>query len=116
MHFVSERKSFMDKQMIKVEVAYALAHKQKVVQLRVALGTNARDAALRSGLDVEFPDIDLQGSPLGIFGKAIARPEEHILQDGDRVEIYRPLLADPKEVRKQRAARAAQAKAAEAAQ
>lgn len=102
--------------MIAVEVAYALAHKQKVVQLQVALGTSARDAALRSGLEADFPDIDLQGSSLGVFGKGIARPEEHILQAGDRVEIYRPLLADPKEVRKQRAARAAQAKAAEAAQ
>lgn len=102
--------------MITVEVAYALAHKQKIIQLHVAQGTSARDAALRSGLDVDFPDIDLQGSPLGIFGKGLARPEEHILQAGDRVEIYRPLLADPKEVRKQRAARAAQAKAAEAAQ
>ena len=102
--------------MITVEVAYALAHKQKVVQLQVASGTSARDAALRSGLDAEFSDIDLQGSALGIFGKGVARPEEHILQDGDRVEIYRPLLADPKEVRKQRAARAAQAKAEEAEQ
>mgnify|MGYP001492356450 CR=1 FL=1 len=102
--------------MITVEVAYALAHKQKIVQMQVAQGTSARDAALRSGLDIDFPDIDLQGSPLGVFGKTIARPEEHILQAGDRVEIYRPLLADPKEVRKQRAARAAQAKAAEAEQ
>lgn len=102
--------------MITVEVAYALAHKQKIVQLQVMSGTSARDAALHSGLDAEFSDIDLQGSPLGIFGKGIARPEEHVLQAGDRVEIYRPLLADPKEVRKQRAARAAQAKAAEAGQ
>ncbi|HHX34275.1 MAG TPA: RnfH family protein [Gammaproteobacteria bacterium] len=102
--------------MITVEVAYALAHKQKIVQLQVPQGTSARDAALRSGLDNEFPGLDLQSSPLGIFGKAIARPEEHCLQEADRVEIYRPLLADPKEVRKQRAARAAQAKAEEAAQ
>lgn len=102
--------------MINIEVAYALAHKQKIVQLQVAQGTHAREAALRSGLDQDFPGLDLQESPLGIFGKGIARPEEHCLEEGDRVEIYRPLLADPKEVRKQRAARAAQAKAAEAAQ
>ncbi len=57
----------MGKQMITVEVAYALAHKQKIVQLQVPKGTNARDAALRSGLDNEFPGIDLQESPLGIF-------------------------------------------------
>ncbi|MDD2222490.1 MAG: RnfH family protein [Pseudomonas sp.] len=106
----------MDKPMITVEVAYALAHKQKIVQMQVPQGTTARDAALGSGLESEFADIDLQHSPLGIFGKNIARPQEHCLEDGDRVEIYRPLLADPKEVRKQRAERVAQAKAAEAAQ
>ncbi|HZJ94740.1 MAG TPA: RnfH family protein [Thiopseudomonas sp.] len=104
----------MDKHMIDVEVAYALAHKQKIVQLQVPQGTSARDAALRSGLDNDFPGLDLQGSPLGIFGKALNRPgpEEYVLEAGDRVEIYRPLLADPKEVRKQRAARAAKARAA----
>ena len=101
----------MGKPMITVEVAYALAHKQKIVQLQVSEGTTVREAALRSGLDAEFPELDLSESPLGIFGKGIARPQEHVLQDNDRVEIYRPLLADPKEVRKQRAARAAEAKA-----
>ena len=101
----------MGKAMITVEVAYALAHKQKIVQLQVEQGTSAREAALRSGLNADFADLDLGQSPLGIFGKGIARPEEHILAHGERVEIYRPLLADPKEVRKQRAARVAQAKA-----
>ncbi|MCY1554802.1 Protein RnfH [compost metagenome] len=60
-----------------------------------------------------FPGLDLTASPLGIFGKAVAKPEERVLEDGERVEIYRPLIADPKEVRKQRAARAAQARAGE---
>ena len=102
--------------MITVEVAYALAHKQKIVQLQVAQGTNARDAALRSGLDSEFAGLDLQQSPLGIFGKGVARPEEHILEAGERVEIYRPLLAAPKEIRRQRAERVAQEKAAKTEQ
>ncbi len=106
----------MGKTMISVEVAYALAHKQKIVLLQVEEGTSARAAALRSGLDKEFADVDLATSPLGIFGKTLARPEEHVLAAGERVEIYRPLLADPKEVRRQRAERAAQAKAAEAAE
>lgn len=97
--------------MIAVEVAYALAHKQKIVQLQVEQGTTAREAALRSGLHADFADLDLAQSPLGVFGKSVARPEEYVLNSGERVEIYRPLLADPKEVRKQRAARAAQAKA-----
>lgn len=103
----------MAKHMIYVEVAYALPDKQKIVQLEVPQGTTARAAALRSGLDEDFPGIDLQGSPLGIFGKALNRPspEEYILEPGDRVEIYRPLLVDPKVVRKERAARAAKARA-----
>jgi hypothetical protein len=60
-------------------------------------------------MQVHFPDVDLHSSPLGIFGKAVSKPDERVLEDGERVEIYRPLVADPKEVRKQRAAKAAQA-------
>ncbi|MOA44639.1 Persistence and stress-resistance antitoxin PasI [compost metagenome] len=48
---------------------------------------------------------------MGIFGKAVAKPEERVLEEGERVEIYRPLIADPKEARKQRAAKVAKAKA-----
>lgn len=99
--------------MLDIEVAYALADKQKIVQLQVAEGTTVRQAALQSGLDRDFPGLDLAASPLGIFGKAVAKPDEQVLQSGDRVEIYRPLLADPKEVRKQRAERAARAREAE---
>jgi len=98
--------------MINVEVAYALADKQKINTLRVPQGTTVRQAALQSGLDRFFPELDLADSPLGIFAKGIAKPDEHLLQDGDRVEIYRPLLADPKEARKKRAEKAAQAKEA----
>lgn len=106
----------MDKQTITVEVAYALAHKQKIVQLQVPKGSNAREAALCSGLDSEFAGLNLKESPLGVFGKGVPRPEEHILQAGERVEIYRPLLADPKEVRRQRAERVAQERATKAAE
>lgn len=94
--------------MLDVEVAYALADKQKIVALQVAEGTTVRQAALQSGLDRDFPGLDLAGSPLGIFGRAVSKPDEQVLEHGDRVEIYRPLLVDPKEVRKQRAQRAAQ--------
>ena len=103
----------MDKSSIAVEVVYALADKQKLLRLSVPAGTTVREAALRSGLDAEFPGLDLASSPLGIFGKVVAKPEERILEEGERVEIYRPLIADPKEVRKQRAAKAAKAKADE---
>jgi putative ubiquitin-RnfH superfamily antitoxin RatB of RatAB toxin-antitoxin module len=104
----------MDKPPIAIEVVYALADKQKLLRMSVPSGTTVREAALRSGLNVEFPGLDLASSPLGIFGKAVAKPEERVLEEGERVEIYRPLIADPKEVRKQRAARAARAKAGEA--
>ena len=63
-----------------------------------------------SGMDQHFPELDLESAPLGIFGKAVPKPAERVLQSGERVEIYRPLIADPKEVRKQRAAKAKAAK------
>lgn len=103
----------MDKQNIAVEVAYALADKQKLIRLTVPAGTTVRQAALRSGMDAHFPGIDLANAPLGIFGKAVAKPDERVLEEGERVEIYRPLIADPKEVRKQRAAKAAKDKVAD---
>jgi uncharacterized protein len=103
----------MDSRAIVVEVVYALADKQKLLRLSLPYGATVRQAALQSGMDAHFPGLDLANSPLGIFGKAVAKPDERVLEDGERVEIYRPLIADPKEVRKQRAARAAKAKADE---
>jgi putative ubiquitin-RnfH superfamily antitoxin RatB of RatAB toxin-antitoxin module len=105
----------MDKRNIAVEVVYALPEKQKLLKLSLPAGTSVREAAIRSAMDSHFPGLDLATCPLGIFGKALARPEERVLEDGERVEIYRPLIADPKEVRKQRAAKAAQARADTAA-
>jgi uncharacterized protein len=103
----------MDSRTIVVEVVYALADKQKLLRLSLPYGATVRQAALQSGMDAHFPGLDLANSPLGIFGKAVAKPDERVLEDGERVEIYRPLIADPKEVRKQRAARAVKAKADE---
>ena len=99
--------------MIVIEVVYALADKQKLLRLQVPAGTTLREAAERSGMAAPFPGLDLATCRLGIFGKAVSKPQERVLEEGERVEIYRPLLADPKEVRKQRAAKAAQAKASE---
>ena len=100
----------MDKRNIAVEVVYGLPDKQKLLKLSVPAGTTVREAAIRSAMDSYFPGLDLTQSPLGIFGKAVAKPEERVLEEGERVEIYRPLIADPKEVRKQRAATAAKAR------
>lgn len=101
----------MDKSVVAIEVVYALADKQKLLRLVVPQGTTVRQAALSSGMDGFFPGLDLASVPLGIFGKAVTKPDERVLEEGERVEIYRPLIADPKEVRKQRAAKAAQNKA-----
>ena len=103
----------MDKQTLVVEVVYALADKQKLLSLSVPRGSTVREVALRSGMDAFFPGLDLAAAPLGIFGKAVSKPDERMIEEGERVEIYRPLIADPKEVRKQRAAKAAQAKQAD---
>lgn len=93
-----------------IEVAYALPDRQWLVALDVPPGTTARQAAVLAGLIMQAPDLDPSACPLGIHGKRVAKPEERVLQAGDRVELYRPLLADPKDVRKQRAARAAEAR------
>lgn len=89
---------------IPVEVAYALPEKQEIVMLEVSPGTTAREAVLESGLTKHFPGLDLAAAKLGIFGKSIK--DKQVLRAGDRVEIYRELIADPKEVRKRRAAEA----------
>jgi hypothetical protein len=89
---------------IVVEVAYALPDKQAIIELEVPEGTTAIEAARQSGITQKFEDIDLDNAKLGIYAKVISPSQ--VLHEGDRVEIYRPLIADPKEVRKARAARA----------
>lgn len=87
---------------IQVEVAYALPQQQLIVKLKVPDGTTAEQAVQLSGMLQKFPEIDLAQSKLGIFGKATKH--DHVLREGDRVEIYRPLIADPKGARRARAA------------
>lgn len=95
-----------ENQKILVEVAYATPEKQLIIPLKVEPGCNALEAVKQSGIVEKFPEIDLQTATLGLFSKVIARPEEVELREKDRVEIYRPLIADPKEVRKKRAEKA----------
>ena len=87
-----------------VEVAYALPHKQAIIEVEVPEGTTALEAAQQSGIADKFEDIDLDNAKMGVFGKVVS--PKQVLQAGERVEIYRPLQADPKAVRKERAARA----------
>ena len=90
--------------MMRVEVAYAKPEEQAILVLEVAEGATAEAAIRESGILLRFPEIDLGQNKVGIFGKVCKL--DHALRPGDRVEIYRPLIADPKEVRKARAARA----------
>jgi uncharacterized protein len=101
-----------DFDLIRVEVAYALPHKQKIIALLVEPGTSAREAAERSGIVKDFPDIDLANAKLGIFGqslgnKGVDTAASYLLHQGDRVEIYRPLICDPKDARRKRAEKGA---------
>lgn len=96
---------------IHVEVSYALADKQAILALDVPEGTTALEAAQQSGITDKFEGIDLENAKLGIFAKVVS--PRQVLREGDRVEIYRPLIADPKEVRKARAARVKERKAQE---
>ena len=98
-------------ELISVEVAYALPNKQLIKALEVPRGTSAIEAVRLSGIDADFEELSLdQSLQLGIFGKVVKG--EQALQAGERVEIYRPLQVDPKEVRKRRAAEAKERRAA----
>lgn len=89
--------------MIRVSVVYARADRQAIVPVALADGATLGDAIDASGLLALHPEIDLARDGAGLFGRRL--PLEAPLADGDRVEIYRPLLADAKTVRRQRAAR-----------
>lgn len=88
---------------IKVEVAYANLTKQLIIPIEIEQESTALQAIEESGILKEFPEIDLEKNKIGIFGHIIKL--DKILQEKDRVEIYRPLIADPKESRKKRAAK-----------
>ena len=85
-----------------VEVAYAIANKQSLISIEVENGTTLKEAVLASGILDTYKEIDLYKDRVGIFSKFATL--ETILREKDRVEIYRPLIADPKKVRKERAA------------
>ncbi len=92
----------VQRQFLRIEVVYALPDRQALLRIRVPNGTTARGAVKLSGIRGEFPEIDLEHAPLGLFGKKLKT--DAVLNDGDRVEIYRPLNADPREVRRRLAA------------
>lgn len=89
------------RQAIRVEVVLAMPGRQELVELEVSAGTTVAEAISTSGLQDRFEGFELDMSKVGIFGRKVS--PQQVLRAGDRVEIYRPLIADPKEVRRQRA-------------
>jgi uncharacterized protein len=88
---------------LRVEVAYAVPERQVLIELEVGGGATVWRAIERSGILRQFPEIDPERAAVGIFGKIVSL--DMPLKDGDRVEIYRSLIADPKELRRQRVRR-----------
>ena len=88
---------------MKIQVVYATPDQQSIVELDVPDETTVFEAAVQSGLANQFPDIDLDTIPMGIFGVRVKTATTTILHPGDRVELYRSLLVDPKESRRTRA-------------
>jgi putative ubiquitin-RnfH superfamily antitoxin RatB of RatAB toxin-antitoxin module len=86
---------------IDVEVAYATPEKQRIVTLTVEDGCTVEEAIERSNIREEFPDLEVNPEAVGIFSRKVSLDQR--LRNGDRVEIYRPLIADPKESRRARA-------------
>jgi len=91
----------MSDKKIQIEVVYALPYEQLLLKLEVPLQTTIAQAVKLSGLMEKYPEIDLEKNKFGLYGKL--SKADVVLREKDRVEIYRPLIADPKEVRKKRA-------------
>ncbi|TDF80450.1 RnfH family protein [Pseudomonas sp. H9] len=97
----------MAEALLQVEVVYATAEQQWLLVVEVAPGTTVREAVRVSGIAEQVPGLDIEACPLGIFGKVVSESAQQAVAEGDRIELYRPLLVDPKEIRKQRAAKVA---------
>lgn len=95
-------------EVLAIDVVYALPQRQDLVHLTLPSGSTVQQAIEASGLLEKYPEIDLKQNKVGVYGK-LARLDAQ-LRDRDRVEIYRPLIADPKEVRKKRAGEGKQTK------
>ena len=93
---------------IEVEVAYVLPHSHALRRIELEADATIADAIAASGISVDFPEIDPAKNRVGIFGQRLT--SEAPLRDGDRVEIYRPLIADPKDTRRRRAKHASRAR------
>jgi putative ubiquitin-RnfH superfamily antitoxin RatB of RatAB toxin-antitoxin module len=88
---------------ITVSVVYALPERATEIELRLPSGATVAEALERSGLAGVHPEVDTLRCPVGIFGRRVQR--QRVLADGDRIEVYRPLVAEPKDARRRRAQR-----------
>lgn len=88
--------------MITIEVVYALLKEQTLLSFKVERGMTVKDAIIHSGILTQYPSLNIEKMDVGLFGKMTKMTQ--VLRDKDRIEIYRPLIADPKAIRKQRAA------------
>ena len=86
-----------------IEVVYALPERQLLLSVEVPAGSCAREALRLSGIQQHFSGLAIDDCPLGVFGQPVN--DGHVLQDGDRLEIYRPLPLEPREQRRERARR-----------
>lgn len=84
-----------------VEVVYGTPSRQSVITVSLPAGSTVADAIAQCGMERQFPDMEIDPGRIGIYGRKV--PMDQPLKPGDRVEIYRPLLADPKDVRRARA-------------
>ncbi|KAA3648596.1 MAG: RnfH family protein [Proteobacteria bacterium] len=87
--------------MLNIEVIYATPEQQELIELMVQSGTTLEQAIRQSGVLTKHPDIDLSTNKVGIFSQV--KPLDYVLKPGDRIEIYRPLIADPKAKRREQA-------------
>ena len=97
-------KTDKDAESIRIEVAFALPHRQEIIELIVQKGCTAQEAIKESAIQEKFPEFSLDVSACGIFsrplnGKEMPLPADYVLEENDRVEIYRPLEKDPKQAR-----------------
>ncbi len=94
------KENTVDNRQISIKVAFATPTHQKIVYLDVNEKTTARQAVGLSGLADSFPEYDFSNATIGVFGKTV--PDDHILTEQDRVEIYRPLHQSPTDARRKR--------------
>ncbi len=95
---------------VHIEVAYATSEKQMIIPMKVPKGTTVLQAIDFSLIYQHFPEIIPEDMTVGVFGHKISDPAHHIVQDKDRIEIYRPLIANPMEIRRRRAEKLAKKK------